>query len=235
MSRKERFKNAFPKIKDSAQLEYVESAFEDCPENVIALMEKHCKNVSLTPNTSGDTRYNSKENTVYMDINDLQEAEKNTGAKGYANMIIRHEFGHALDENMGKRGLFGRTPFSVSNPDFVKGLNDESKQGVKEFLKKSNDYFGKTETPCLPIADIFSALTSSPIRVSLNGEQFRTGHFKEYWEDNKINKNLEVFANLLALYSQKDKSGYNDAKRLFPSVTGAFEKAMEERGNNNAH
>ena len=96
-----------------------------------------------------------------------------------------------------------------SDGELVTIPRDERKKGQGRFLK------------CIPISDIFSALTKN----KLVGEM---GHRRKYWEENPELRNTEIFANLVNLYGAEDQRFYGVMKRAFPSLAEAFERLLEE-------
>ena len=242
---KQRIAKTFSKVRSAAHSERLSNAFAHSPEDFTKALEKNCKKVTVkTVDGSGAAVIDG-----VFNIGRDCEAEDNAyeGVKRWGDIsghggVVRHEIGHALDYQLAQKMGMDDEFMSSHDPEFKSAVlaarqslyePDPDNPGEKRFKQKYLDWMGegknaqsgefKKYADCIPVSDIFSALTGG----KLEGER---GHLASYWKKGIWARNTEIFAELTNLYAAEDRSVYQAMKKEFPALTDAYEKMIKKAG-----
>ena len=126
---------------------------------------------------------------------------------------LRHEMGHYLDR---KNGWISSNDKAFNDAIENFKITDEHKKDLKLFGKY---YYNG------PISDIFDAISNGTVYGGFaHGRDYYEGSSFLYGDSKKKQlRNTEIFANMTNAYACKDRSHWNEMKKLFPDITKAYE------------
>ena len=139
-SKVEKIKGIFKGISNPDKNQEVATAFKDAPDDLVGAMSKHLGGVGYiigTGDKSNAGEYLPGEHAILIGENEREQRDK--VAKGeysdpkFESMnngegTIRHECGHALDDNLGKNFIISKLSTEEYNSNFSKWLRDEIKK-----------------------------------------------------------------------------------------------------------
>jgi len=245
-----RVRAAFPRILSSAHSEKVGKSFDHAAEKLVAAMERHGGKVEMHSEAGSGTYEKDGHVYVGTDAereDNSYEGVKQFGDISGHGGVIRHELGHALDKWIADKLGIKDGQASSHDKEFMKAVNDTIKMitepdpnspGKYRYKQKYLDWFGKkynklgriykdqnVQNPeydlCIPISDIFSALTGNRLAG-------KTTHPASYWKGGVAYRNSEIFANLTNLYGAEDRTHYETMKKEFPDLIAAYENLLQK-------
>lgn len=165
----------------------------------------------------------------------------------YANLdsqeTLLHEYGHHIDHMKAMSGkvrsssvfrvAYGedRARFTGNNARRIQELKDKWYTVEQLYRKrgpnkgKNYGYMSKTkESWQSGVTDIVDALTMG----RAYDEYGLPGHGGRYYKQAVWLKDTEIYANMFSAWSRKDRTGWDEIKELFPSMSKAFQADMDE-------
>lgn len=211
---------------DLAKAEKLRDAFKDAPDFIKNFYERYIDNLQdmkideLHP-MSGS--YDNLQIAIAIGrgyYDDEQDFKK----------VIRHEMGHFFDQMIAhQRDLdagkdkddLSIRPVSTKDKDFIAAVTraeklcDTSDSGTEAIRAKMRElvHFGEMRSN-KAVSDIFSAITHARDKT-LYGEGY---HSAEYYSKLSHVPNMEIFANLTALYASNDQKGIDFLLKSFPEL-----------------
>ena len=173
--------------------------------------------------TAECSHYSPSDKKIYM--NEFKDNEE------YA-LTFCHEFGHYIDDAFGKASLNENFEYAIEADK--QWINLSSEEGIETYKDMLTELAKSSVIDNRYVSDILSGmfLNDKYLQIAYNtsGSPFY-GHRTSYWlgvdgPDKAVN--IEVFADLMGIYSENDAEVVAFTEKWFPNTTSRFKNIIKE-------